>query len=154
YLYLGMDEGSLGTLDALALGLVPIVTPQGFHLEFPEGTIRAVESYEDLARTMDALAADRARRVDSVKGWTWQQYAADHLLVWEALLAGQRDLASALEGKGRYAGGSAQPAAAGLARRTWSGYYRGLFSPTRLIDGVSRWPIVQPLRRLKRRFSK
>lgn len=154
YLYLGMDEGSLGTLDALALGLEPIVTPQGFHLEFAEGVIRAVESYEDLANAMDSLAADRAHRVDSVKGWTWEQYAADHLLVWEALLAGQRDLASALQGKGRYVDAASQPAGAGLARRTWSGYYRGLFSPSRLLDGLTRLPLVQPLRRLKRRLSK
>ncbi len=33
YLYMGLDEGSLGTLDALAAGVPTIVTEQGFHLD-------------------------------------------------------------------------------------------------------------------------
>jgi hypothetical protein len=35
YLYLGVDEGSIGFVDACAAGIPTIVTPQGFHLDAP-----------------------------------------------------------------------------------------------------------------------
>lgn len=154
YLYLGMDEGSLGTLDALALGLTPIVTPQGFHLDLPAELMEFVETYDDVVRVMGRLAADRASRTAAVRSWTWQQYAADHVAVWEALLAGRGgDLEHAVAGTGRYATSVAMPPTSVLARRTWSGYYRGVISPSRAVDAVARLRIVQPLRRLWRRIS-
>jgi hypothetical protein len=152
YLYLGMDEGSLGTLDALALGLKTIVTPQGFHLDIVGGMTEAVESYEDLRAVLDGLAEERARRIASVRGWTWEQYAAEHLMIWEALLAGRRDVAAAVQGRGRYPAESAMPAAPGLTRRTWSGYYRYALSPGRIKDGLTVAPALQPLRRLVKRW--
>ncbi|MEO6323142.1 MAG: hypothetical protein ABIT01_09315, partial [Thermoanaerobaculia bacterium] len=88
YLYLGMDEGSLGTLDALALGLKTIATPQGFHLDAPAGLTEPVETYEQLLEVFSRLAAQRQERLASVRDWTWEQNALDHLLVWNALLEG------------------------------------------------------------------
>jgi hypothetical protein len=59
YLYLGRDEGSLGTLDALAAGVKTIITPQGFHVDLPYGITHAV--WDDNART--AAATGRRRRI-------------------------------------------------------------------------------------------
>ncbi len=89
YLYLGMDEGSLGTLDALAAGVRTIVTPQGFHLDVPGGITHPVVSEDDLARVFGQLAAPIRQRAASVAGLTWAAYARRHLGVWQALAAGQ-----------------------------------------------------------------
>ena len=135
YLYLGMDEGSLGTLDALALGLKTIVTPQGFHLDLP--ITEPVESYEDVVAVFDRLARERAGRMQAVSGWTWEQYAREHVLVWQALLDGKRaEIATLLSGEGRYAN-AAPLTAPGLSRRTWSTYYGRMFSPRRFVDGLA-----------------
>ena len=152
YLYLGMDEGSLGTLDALALGLKTIVTPQGFHLDIDGGIDEAVESYDELRVLMDRLAHERARRMAAVRGWTWEQYAAEHRMIWEALLGGRRDVAAAMQGRGRFPAECAMPAAPGLTRRTWSGFYRYALSPSRIKDGLIVAPALQPLRRLVKRW--
>jgi len=154
YLYLGLDEGSLGTLDALALGLKTIITPQGFHLDLP--IHETVDAYEDVRAAFDELAAEREERIASVRNWTWAQNAADHVLVWEALLQGRkRDLAAAVHGKGRYGAAPAPVSVPGLSRRTWRGYYRRALSPARifkaLISTRRLQPLLDPLRRLRRR---
>lgn len=153
YLYLGMDEGSLGILDALSLGLKTIATPQGFHLDIPGGLTEPVESYSELVEVFDRLSNERSKRMASVRGWTWKQYAADHLLVWEALLLGKRSgLAAALDGRGRYlAADSRHAVPIGLTRRTWSGFYRHSFSPSRMRDALARTRLTERLRRLLRR---
>lgn len=153
YLYLGMDEGSLGTLDALALGLKTIVTPQGFHLDIPGGITEPVETYEQLRDTLVRLAQERESRMSSVRGWSWAEYAQDHLRVWSALLEGGRaGVAAALEGQGRYAAASSVPGNRGLAQRTWSGYYKRVLSPSRVLDALALSRVAQPLRRLLRRM--
>jgi hypothetical protein len=151
YLYLGMDEGSMGTLDALALGLKPIVTPQGFHLEIPGGITEQVQTYDDLRSTFSRLAGARNGRIAALQTWTWPEYAKDHLRIWNALLeGGRRSVASRLEGTGRY--GARVPSVEGLARRTWSGYYRHALSPSRFLDALARTRLMQPARRMLRRL--
>ena len=86
YLYFGFDEGSMGTLDALAAGVPTIVTPQGFHLDIPGGITHGFSSVDELAAVLDQVAAPRRARIASVAGWTWRRYAKQHLLLWEHLL--------------------------------------------------------------------
>lgn len=86
YLYLGMDEGSMGILDALAAGVATIVTPQGFHLDLPDGVTHSVTSGADLQRVLRSIAAERQRRVKSVSGLTWREYARLHAQLWRALV--------------------------------------------------------------------
>jgi hypothetical protein len=148
YLYLGMDEGSLGTLDALALGLETIVTPQGFHLDIRGGITEPVEKYEEFRDVMDRLAQARQARIDSVRNWTWPQFAADHLLVWQALLDGkQSQLAKVLEGQGRY--GEIAPTAPRVVAR--KPHYARLLSPRRMLGAIGRMRFLQPLRRALKR---
>ncbi len=89
YLYMGWDEGSMGLLDALAAGIPTIVTPQGFHLDIPDGITHPFATAAELADILRDLAAQRQRRIDGVSGLTWKEYARQHALVWRALV-GQR----------------------------------------------------------------
>jgi len=116
YLYLGWDEGSMGTLDALAAGVKTIVTPQGFHQDLRGGITHAFRSPSELGDVLRAIAAERQTRLDSVKELTWSEYARKHALVWRALMDGREVLEEPL--------GAAEPirpadlsAAAGRRRR-------------------------------------
>ena len=89
YLYMGWDEGSMGTLDALAAGVKTIVTPQGFHLDLPGGITHSFHDGRELVEVFRSIAADRQQRIDSVKDLTWTEYARKHAIVWRALLDGR-----------------------------------------------------------------
>jgi hypothetical protein len=91
YLYMGLDEGSLGTLDALAAGVATIVTPQGFHLDLEGGLTHSFWDAGQLCDVFGRIARERRRRIDSVKHLTWSEYARQHAVVWKALLDGKQD---------------------------------------------------------------
>lgn len=95
YLYTGLDEGSMGFLDALAAGVPTIVTPQGFHLDVPGGITHAFTEPSELVAVFAAIAAEPDRRAASVAGLSWARYAEHHARLWRALLEG-RTAASAL----------------------------------------------------------
>jgi hypothetical protein len=86
YLYLGWDEGSMGTLDALAAGVKTIITPQGFHLDLKGAITHPVRNAADLIGVLHGIAVERQTRLDSVKDLTWSAYARKHAAVWRALL--------------------------------------------------------------------
>jgi hypothetical protein len=90
YLYAGLDEGSMGLLDALAAGVATIVTPQGFHLDIESGITHAFWDAPQMCEIFKNIAEERQRRIDGVKGLTWDSYARQHALVWRALLAGRQ----------------------------------------------------------------
>jgi hypothetical protein len=96
YLYMGWDEGSMGTLDALAAGIPTIVTPQGFHLDINGGITHSFTDAPDLCEIFEKLASERQVRIDSVSGLTWKEYARQHALVWHALVAGNQQGSSDL----------------------------------------------------------
>lgn len=76
-LYFGMDEGSMGLLDAVNAGVKTIGTPQGFHLDM--GLDYAFETQDELNKIFAGLNPNR------VKDWTWAKHAADHVAIWEKL---------------------------------------------------------------------
>ena len=86
YLYAGMDEGSMGFIDALAAGVPTIVTPQGFHLDAPGGITHPFTTLDDLERIFRAIAGERNARVSTVAEWTFAHNARKHLRIWEFLL--------------------------------------------------------------------
>lgn len=141
YLYLGMDEGSLGTLDALAAGLPTIITPQGFHLDLPHGMTYPVVSGNDLLKVLTDLAAQRQLRINAVAGLTWGHYAQRHLALWRAITQGLPlpplpdapeahgiDLAALVEQRQRQVAANAR-------------------SPRRMLSAISRLPGLRTLRR-------
>ncbi|MDF1671608.1 MAG: hypothetical protein P1U83_18585 [Roseovarius sp.] len=90
YIYLGIDEGSMGTLDALAAGVATIVTPQGFHLDVADGITYPVVTADDLVAVFQKIAAPRQARIDGVARLTWRRYTEEHVALWENLIAGTR----------------------------------------------------------------
>lgn len=89
YLYLGWDEGSMGTLDALSAGVKTILTPQGFHLDVEGGITHVVRTATDLSAVLHGIEDERLRRVDSVRALTWNEYARKHAAVWRAIAEGR-----------------------------------------------------------------
>jgi hypothetical protein len=90
YLYMGWDEGSMGFLDALAAGIPTIVTPQGFHLDINDGVTYPFTDTSELCAIFQKLTKDRQKRIDSVSGLTWNEYARQHALVWRAIMNSER----------------------------------------------------------------
>lgn len=136
YLYLGRDEGSLGTLDALAAGVRTIVTPQGFHSDLPDGITHAVWDQDDLERIFRDIADDHERRLSSVAGLTWDAYAAKHAALWRGVVAG--------------ADVNVSPSSFATPARHESKWElrRRYLQPRRIISALSHVPILKPLRRL------
>jgi hypothetical protein len=89
YLYMGQDEGSMGFIDALAAGVGTIVTPQGYHLDAPNGITYAFNTLSELEAIFKKIAADRKLLTDAVSDWTWEYYAKKHLDLWNYLLTGK-----------------------------------------------------------------
>jgi hypothetical protein len=148
YLYLGRDEGSLGTLDALAAGVKTIVTPQGFHVDLPCGITHAVWSQEDLNRTMMQLAAEVEQRCAAVADVTWQAYARGHAVIWSAVIEGRKgDIATELATARLNLARDIQPR--DEARST---NLRRLLHPYRVLSALGHIPILKPVRAwIKRR---
>lgn len=86
YFFFGMDEGSMGFLDALAAGIQTIVTPQGFHLDAKGGITYAGETIEDFVEIFNRIGHKKRKLISSVDNWTWRNFALKHVEVWHYLL--------------------------------------------------------------------
>ncbi len=87
YFYSGLDEGSMGTIDALAAGVKTIVTLQGFHLDLPNGITHGFWDYPEMLKIFQGIAAERQARVEVGAMLTWDRYARRHLAIWSSLIA-------------------------------------------------------------------
>ena len=87
YLYMGMDEGQMGFVDAAAAGVETIVTSQGYHLDAPNGIYHGFKNLAELVNIFKLISERRRNGIDSVKNWTWKHYAQKHLEIWEYLLS-------------------------------------------------------------------
>lgn len=86
FLYTGMDEGSMGFVDAIAAAVPTIATPQGFHLDIPDGITHPFREFEELIRIFEGIERERVKKAARVADWTWSQYAYRHALIWRYLL--------------------------------------------------------------------
>lgn len=77
-LYFGVDEGSMGLLDAKNAGLKIIAPNTGFNMDI--GVDYPFNTQEELNEVFKKLS------VNSVEDWTWKLYCSKHLLVWRKLL--------------------------------------------------------------------
>jgi hypothetical protein len=142
YLYLGMDEGSLGTLDALCAGIPTITTPQGFHLDIAHGITHSVLTQDDLQAVFTSISRERNLRIHSVADLTWATFAKKHLEVWETLLSKQplpslpvcQQSLSALR-------------AAQMQSHRRKAIWKNALEPRRALSALSRTPVLRPLRR-------
>ena len=94
YLYLGQDEGSMGFIDALAAGVKTIVTPQGYHLDAPNGIVYPFNTTPELIEVFNSIAKQKLNLINSVSKWTWQDYAIKHLELWKYLLNSAQQVVS------------------------------------------------------------
>lgn len=152
YLYLGRDEGSLGTLDALAAGVKTIITPQGFHLDIPHGITHPVMEYEDVLAVFRSLSNDRNTRIEGVSNLNWREYARRHSLLWRQLMETGRggDIQSLLffpheveipNHNGHSVGGSRYD------------IYRRALSPRAIVSAVSHLPVLRGIRAILSRAN-
>ncbi|QTD54852.1 glycosyltransferase [Parasphingorhabdus cellanae] len=85
YLYLGRDEGSLGTLDALSAGVKTIITPQGFHCDLPGGISHPFWEQEELEAVFQKIIEERTELTNAVARFSWREYSRQHILLWRSL---------------------------------------------------------------------
>jgi hypothetical protein len=86
YFYPGLDEGSLGTLDALVAGVKTIVTRQGFHLDIPNGITHGFWDYDEMKQIFVEIVRERRERMQFARCLTWDRYAHRHLDIWSSLI--------------------------------------------------------------------
>jgi hypothetical protein len=86
FLYMGQDEGQMGFIDALAAGIETIVTPQGYHLDAPNGITYPFNKYEELLSIFKILENKRMNLINSVSTWNWFNYSKKHLEIWDYLI--------------------------------------------------------------------
>lgn len=104
YFFFGMDEGSMGFLDALAAGVQTIVTPQGFHLDAKGGITYSGETVSDFVEIFNEIGEKKRKLIASVNEWTWENFARKHLEIWHYLL-GDVEMAELYKNRGFYKDG-------------------------------------------------
>jgi hypothetical protein len=154
YLYLGMDEGSLGTLDAYTAGVKTIVTAQGFHMSLPGGITHPFTEYQELKAIFMQLVSNNTAPGRRLSSWTWASYAREHALIWEQLLSGPQHVVSpeVFEAITRRDGVVAETDF--VAQRSFSTlirFYSRMLHPRRVLGAIARHKLMQPLRTLLRK---
>lgn len=98
YLYMGMDEGQMGFIDALAAGVKTIVTAQGYHLDAIGGITHPFTTYEELEQIFLALQKEKQTLVESVQTWNWLDYTRKHVEIWQYLLDNKLSKSNYMDG--------------------------------------------------------
>lgn len=89
YLYMGLDEGQMGFVDAQSAGVKTIVTAQGYHLDSDSPITHAFMTYEELEKIFVDLQNEKMSIVEAMHDWTWENYAIKHLHIFEYLSSGK-----------------------------------------------------------------
>jgi hypothetical protein len=90
YLYMGMDEGQMGVLDAHAAGVSTIVTAQGYHLDLSESITFSFKTYDELLNILLKLQFEKKKLIESVSNLTWMDYTLKHIEIWKFLIEGKK----------------------------------------------------------------
>jgi hypothetical protein len=141
YLYLGRDEGSLGTLDALAAGVKTIVAPQGFHCDLPYGITHSFWDQDELNSIFLEIITGRNRRCDAVSQFSWREYSRQHILLWLALSEGR-----ASDHIDRMLESRVSVANSAVRHESKVTFYRRMFSYRRILSAFSHVPILHGIR--------
>jgi hypothetical protein len=87
YLYLGWDEGSLGSLDAYIMRKKLIVSAQGFHLNLPARDVAYFNNFSELLGIFRSISNDEDTFELSLRNMDWKRYAIEHLAIWQVLVS-------------------------------------------------------------------
>ncbi len=104
WIYYGFDEGAMGYLDAMAAGVKTIATPQGYHLDTDYGLTYECSTINEFEKTLKKIQDENKVIIDSVKDWTWENYAKKHIEVWN-YLAGAKSLKELYKNQNEYMDG-------------------------------------------------
>jgi hypothetical protein len=86
FLYFGFDEGSMGYLDALSVGVTPIVSNQGFHKDLYHKDIIYFDNHKELLGIFAQISSSVSERTKLVEDLSWKTYAYNHYMLWKRLL--------------------------------------------------------------------
>ena len=89
YLYMGLDEGQMGFVDAQSAGVKTIVTAQGYHLDSDSPITHPFMTYDELEKIFLSIQAEKMDIVNAMQNWTWEKYALKHLQIFEYLKSGK-----------------------------------------------------------------
>lgn len=89
YLYMGLDEGQMGFVDAQSAGVKTIVTSQGYHLDSDSPITHPFTTYNELERIFLDIQKEKETIVNAMHSWTWECYAIKHLQIFEYLNSGK-----------------------------------------------------------------
>jgi hypothetical protein len=67
YLYMGMDEGQMGFIDALAAGVEPIVTNQGYHLDTSYKLKYGFKTKKELLKIFEEIENEKLNKINSIE---------------------------------------------------------------------------------------
>lgn len=104
YLYMGMDEGHMGVMDALAAGVKTIVTTQGYHLDIKNGITYGFKTLDELVEIFKNIQKDKLDLISGVSELTWRNYTLKHVELWEYLLSGKAPNSHFIDGYNSIAG--------------------------------------------------
>ena len=93
YLYIGLDEGQMGVIDAHAAGVDTIVTSQGYHLDLDGSVTHLFNSFDELKDILFEIQNHKLKIINSVATFKWDDYTNKHLECWKYLL-GNKDIIS------------------------------------------------------------
>jgi len=98
YLYMSMDEGQMGFIDAVAAGVKTIVTAQGYHLDAKNAITHPFTTYDELKGILLSLQNEKETLVQSVETWNWYDYSKKHLELWEHILDNKKNSSDFTDG--------------------------------------------------------
>ncbi len=92
YLYLGFDEGSLGSLDAYLSGTPMIISKQGFHLEFKSRPdIVLFENFADFKKAFTRISPRNQISPSELSKWSWYSFSSSYEQLWNQLIHKRRN---------------------------------------------------------------
>jgi hypothetical protein len=91
FLHWTHDEGSMAFIDAIAADVKTIITPQGYHLDVPDGITHEIEDLDEMIKVLREIKFRREERSARVDSWTWDEYSFRHLVTW-SYLSGLKEL--------------------------------------------------------------
>jgi hypothetical protein len=145
YLYLGMDEGALGTLDALMAGVKTIVTSQGYHLDVNHGITHPIADLEDLYSVFKEIIKPIHQRRAGVSHLTWKYYAEQHILLWQTMIEGKS--VSEAQIYPRVDSSVREKDLAKMDDVRKRTIFRNCFQPRRVLSALSHLPLFDTARR-------
>lgn len=88
----------------MAAGVKTIVTPQGYHLDTLKKPTYMCSTVREFIDVLNSIQKEKMEIVDSVKEWTWENYAKKHLVIWQ-YLSGAKSIKESYLHQGKYMDG-------------------------------------------------